>query len=243
MNYPPAEPRMDGQSGGSFTGLPYRIVLHTTETAGLPGYRDGTIAPHLTYLPNTRQWIQHVSLDTACRSLRNEAGGAETNRANALQVEIVCYSAEQIVDRYPNTGRVKVSELPDTAYEDLRDFIVWCMAEYGVQPVWPERQAFSYSEANAPGFRMSIPEWEAFNGVCGHQHVGEGNTHWDPGALDWSRIMPNGSNAPNMNEVADWAKPAWEWAYQQGLITSSSHPKDTISKEELMVFFKRYDGT
>jgi hypothetical protein len=54
--------------------------------------------------------------------------------------------------------------------------------------VWPGKQALSYTEANAAGFRMSPTEWDSFNGVCGHQHVPE-NTHWDPGAFDWTRLL------------------------------------------------------
>lgn len=52
--------------------------------------------------------------------------------------------------------------------------------------------------------------------------------------------MATGYNGePNWDEVSDWAKPAWTWAWGEGLITQSSHPKDTLTKEELMEHLKR----
>lgn len=184
--YPKAQWKGDGQSGGGYDGRPYRVVLHTTETRGVPGYADGKSAPHLTYMPVTRQWVQHSLLVTASRALRNEAGGVQTNRANALQIEIVCYSAKTIAD---TVGGLWVGNLPTTAYTDLGQFVVWAGEVFGVKPVWPGRQAFTYAQANTAGFRMTPNEWLSFNGVCGHQHVPE-NRHWDPGALDWGRLFP-----------------------------------------------------
>lgn len=182
--YPKAIWKGDGQSGGTYEGRPWRVVLHTTETPGLPGYSNGASAPHLTYLPKTRQWIQHTELTTAARALRNEAGGVQTNRARAIQVEIVCYSAKAIAHQAPAT-RLWVGDLPATAYADIREFIRWTRV---VPLVWPGKQALSSSQANAPGFRMTMTEWNAFNGVCAHQHVPE-NTHWDTGAFDWGRLL------------------------------------------------------
>jgi hypothetical protein len=72
---------------------------------------------------------------------------------------------------------------------DLREFLLWARQTFGVEMMWPERQALSYGEANSRGFRMRPTVWDAFGGVCGHQHVPEGNRHWDPGALDWNALM------------------------------------------------------
>ncbi len=102
--YPKATWLGNGVSGGSYHSAdgelgPWRIVLHTTETASMPSYRSGNTAPHLTYDPGTRIWYQHTSLQTAARALRNPAGGVQTNRERALQVEIICYSAKGIADQ------------------------------------------------------------------------------------------------------------------------------------------------
>lgn len=189
MRYPPATWKGDGKSGGSYIGVPVKVVLHTTETIGLPGYNEGLSAPHLTYNPKTRVWVQHTDLKTAARALRNQTGGVETNRANAYQVEIICYSNKAIADG--SASRLWVGDLDDLAYEDLRALIDWT----GVPVVWPGRQAFSYSQANAAGFRLGPDEWVNYNGIVGHQHVPE-NDHWDPGALDWNRIITVGVDLP-----------------------------------------------
>jgi hypothetical protein len=201
VRYPKATWKGDGTSGGSYTTGPFKLVLHTTETAGIPIYDN---APHLTYYARERRFVQHLQFDTAARALRNEAGGVQTNRDSAIQLEIVAYSAESIVDQYPNTGRVKVSELTAEQLADIREFILWACEEFGIEYKWPEKQAFSYSQANAAGFRMSNAEWDSYNGVCGHQHVPE-NTHWDPGAINWLALMEDDMPAPTQWTEADKA--------------------------------------
>jgi len=180
--YPKATWLGNGKSGGSFIGKPWRVVLHTTETTSVPGYNSGSYAPHLTYEPKNHQWYQHTSLETAARALRNESGGVQTNRANSIQVEIVCYSAKNIADQ--KDSRLWVANLDGQALADIREFLEWAPVEFE----WRGQQAHSYSEANAPGYRFTNDEWNAFNGVCSHQDLPE-NSHWDAGALDWPRLM------------------------------------------------------
>jgi hypothetical protein len=219
------------------------VVLHTTETEGLPGYDGGGSAPHLTYNPRDRTWTQHTDLSVAARALRNLSGGVETNRSRSLQVEIICYSDKGVADDDPS-DRTWVGDLDSLALSDLAAFIEWCGAEYGVEAVWPGRAALSYSQANAEGFRFTAYEWERFGGVCGHQHVTE-NDHWDPGALDWPTMMggvgnvtgPNGE--PNWDEVSEWARAAWTEAHEAGLLTDDSHPRDSLEVEQLMVYLER----
>ena len=186
--YPGSRWLGNGVSGGSWTGGPYKVVLHTTETEGLPGYNDGWSAPHVTYDPETRIWWQHTEFTHAARALRNEPGGVETNRDSALQVEIICYSAKQYVDAAP-LRRQWVADLLPHQLADIRAFLEWAHLEFGVDLMWPGRQALSSSGANTPGFRMTLDDWTNFGGVCGHQHVPE-NTHWDPGALAWDALFP-----------------------------------------------------
>ena len=56
--YPPATWKGDGDSGGAYSSEdgvlgPWRVVIHTTETSGMPGYNGGLYAPHLTYDPRS----------------------------------------------------------------------------------------------------------------------------------------------------------------------------------------------
>ena len=122
----------------------------------------------------------------AARALRNASGGVQTNRERSLQLEIIAYSNRPIAD--VGDHRDWVGDLTPEALGDIRDFIEWTGEHYGVEMVWPDRQALSYSAANTEGFKMTNKEWDQFGGVCGHQHVPE-NTHWDPGAIDWGRIV------------------------------------------------------
>jgi hypothetical protein len=174
--YPKATWLGNGYSGGTYYSSdgklgPYRVVLHTTETEGVPGYEGGATAPHLTYDPRSREWFQHTSFLTAARALRNVIGGVQTNRERALQVEIVAYSAGGIAAQ--SAARDYVGDLSPEALGDIREFLIWTRDNFGVEMRWPEKQALSYAAANAPGFRMTNEEWDAFGGVCGHQHVPE----------------------------------------------------------------------
>jgi hypothetical protein len=180
--------RGNGVAGGTFTSGPFKIVLHTTETRGIPGYNYGKSAPHVTYYPRYRRFEQHTEFTHAARALRNESGGVQTNRDSVIQLEIVCYSQKSVADRYASTGAIWVADLTDEHLDDIRDFMLWVSNEYGVQWKWPERQAFNYAQANARGFRMAPSVWDNYNGIAAHQHVPE-NTHWDTGALNWAKLM------------------------------------------------------
>ncbi len=189
--YPPAEALANGYVYGSYlTGAKPRIVWHTTETSGLPGYDGGALAPHLTYDPKTRKWYQHARLSGSVGALRDVSGGTRTNRQAAFQVEIICYSAKKIADQQPY--RMWVGDLPNTALHDLADFAVWCFTTHAIplelHPLTMARTDGSAYGSNSPT-RMSIVDWESRTfagepwGWCGHRNVPE-NTHWDPGALD-----------------------------------------------------------
>ena len=228
LKYPSAIWKGDGVSGGTYVGLPYRVVVHTTETGGLPGYGDGWSAPHLTYLPVIRKWVQHTDLKTAARGLRNPAGGVQTNRANSIQIEVVCYSNKSLADEH--SARLWVGDLTESHYADLKAFVDWAGTEFDVKPVWPGRQAFSYTEANAVGFRMTNNEWDDFTGVCGHQHVPE-NTHWDPGAFDWTQLL-----GEDIAVMPDNVQQFWVDVFDE---LGKLDPKTSASFAKALVEFKR----
>lgn len=53
---------------------------------------------------------------------------------------------------------------------------------------------------------------------------------------------PNGE--PNWDEVANWAKDAWTWAWVRDdqILSATSHPHDMIDKQQLMVHLQRMTG-
>lgn len=173
------------KSGGAHLQVPWRQVLHTTEsdtyTPSAASYFGHDLWPHatigiLTTGPDrgeARIW-QHGPITLAARAMKNERGGVETNRMRAVQVEIVWRAAE-------------AGDMPDELLDAVRDWVHWVASETGSRLVAP---GFHGSEAygtNAPQrFRPSA--WQIFNGVCGHQHVPE-NSHWDPGVIDIDSIL------------------------------------------------------
>lgn len=185
--YPLAQKRMLGEAEGSWSGKgKWKLCLHTTETEGVPDYDSdndattGELAPHLTYYAAKRTWVQDYKLTRPSESLRTY------DNDHVFQVEIICYSAKSIADA--KASRLYVGNLSENNYLDLVTFTKWLMKYVPIQAVWPGKQATSYAQANAAGFRYSAPAFYNFNGILGHQHV-PANTHWDPGAFNWKKYI------------------------------------------------------
>lgn len=175
--------------GGSFIGVPWRQVLHTTEAG--PDYRPSTASyfgrpvwPHATVarVGGAARIVQHLPISRAARALEHPAGTVETNRARAVQVEIGWWAA-------------RIGELPDDLAAALADWLVWVAGETGSPlngPVFVGPDAgWTLASVDARQ-RMSARDWLGFSGVCGHQHV-PNNRHWDPGALDLRRVLHTAS--------------------------------------------------
>ena len=178
-----------------------KVLLHTTETGGWPGYGGGASAPHLTYDPRKHEWRQHFRLDRSARALRDPSGTVvRENRDRVVQVEIVCSSDRSFARRY---GYPHVTQLDERALRDLGEFIAFMHAEWGV-PLRAAARWLPYPDSygNSPA-RMSGPEYDAFRGVLGHQHA-SGNAHGDPGDLDVTRIMAYARGAAGPPEERDW---------------------------------------
>lgn len=169
--------------------------LHTTEGTTLPDYDGGAVAPNLTALPdfaNKRlKWYQHFDIDRSSRALRNLAGGVETNTLNVVQVELVGTCDPSTHTKWTKAGYAHIywPEAPDWALQGVADFLTWLNANHHVPLTGPSLW-LPYpksGEAGSPA-RMSFAKWEAFNGICGHQHVPE-QDHGDPGAIDFPRLI------------------------------------------------------
>lgn len=178
---------------------PSRIVIHTTETARLPGYRHGSVAPHFTIgvgdpgsLPNeeagkVRIW-QHISLDRTASALRHNPGTIETNHmgAHCIQIECITYIGDQdAAGIVGNKG--KFPKALSKALAGLVGEITRALGDINIS-IYPERWSASGSYGEKASQRLSEEEWEGFNGICGHEHV-PNNTHWDPGAFDIEEFL------------------------------------------------------
>lgn len=175
--YPPANRTAQWYEGAFLRGtfpIIEKIMLHTTETSSWPGYAGGSEAPTLTYDPVSRQWRQHNYLNTSARALSDPASTpVRENRDNVIQIEIVWFAA-------------KIDQLPATAYLDLADFVAYVRKEWGGPSLV---SATFVGSSLAPKAHMSSLQYDAFNGILGHQHAPVPSTHWDPGAFDGNRLI------------------------------------------------------
>lgn len=177
-------------SGGSFTGGPPKGVLHTTETSGWPGYQNGKTCPHFTMRPNMTtlrlEIRQHVPVNVAARALVNNAGGVQTNRDSAIQIELVGTCNPEWEGR---AGYLYWPKAPMWALDQLRAFMRKLEASCGIRSVavspW---LPYPSSYGNKRGQRLTLSQWDAYSGWLGHQHVPE-NTHGDPGNLNIAALM------------------------------------------------------
>ena len=161
-----------GRTGYGYKGYAPRLVLHTTETIGLPDYASGANQPHLTIRLSSdgrdlTVW-QHQSLNIGARALL----GTSTNTANCIQVEQCMYSDGDIAKR---VGGQWVGGLSATALATLGEFYRALSDLCGIPAVFTGNKS-----------RMAQSTWLARNGwgVCDHARVPWPNSHWDCGVLD-----------------------------------------------------------
>lgn len=239
--YPKASYLGDGISGGSFiAAAPKRIIIHTTETEGIPKYSDGKSSPHLTYYVQKNRWVQHTPFDRASRALKNVSGGVQTNRQGAIQIEVVCYSNKPLADQKPS--RLWVGNLPAYAYRSIAAAVAWLVEHYDVSPYVRLPRPKPRSGVDSPA-RMGADEWNSFNGLAGHFEAPE-NDHWDPGAFDFIRLLEEVGEimepkVPFEDQVSEWAVESWRKAFHKGIVRDNTVPSARMTKEEFMVFLDR----
>ncbi len=146
---------------GSWVGGPYRIVHHTTEgstAAGAFGVFKKKSNPHFTVDDKTI-W-QHVDTSMASCALRHTT--VQTNRQEAVQIEVVGFAAK------PKSA---------ATLRNIAKLCRWIETTHGVQQVWPMGPP-----ALPPKYRSKRTSsiWLKQGGHYGHCHV-PGNTHVDPG--------------------------------------------------------------
>ncbi len=177
-----AQPRPHLAGGGTFDHVE-KLVLHTTETAGWPGYPD--FAPHLTYNPWTHVWHQHFPLTRSATTLVDGAStSVRENRDFCIQIEIVAYCDPAMVKKYGHG----IDDIDAEAVQDLAELAAW-LTRYGLElrlaSGW---LPYPKSYGNTRN-RMSGPAYDAFRGILGHEHVST-NVHGDPGDPPWlSRML------------------------------------------------------
>lgn len=163
-------------------------VLHTTEGMSWPGYSGGGEAPNATIKPIPGKGIQvreHIDFDCYAKALMNLPGGVETNRRGVIQFELIgtCdpkHKGDPAWYYWPDAD--------DAVLSALADYLRPILARYDIPHVAPGFLAYPDSYGSKRGQRMSNAAWDAFNGICGHQHVPE-NDHGDPGAFPIAALI------------------------------------------------------
>jgi hypothetical protein len=116
----------------------------------------------MTINPATGETRQHIPANRACRALRNESGGVQTNRWRVFQIEMLGFANE--VRFHP-----VMSEVARWAHDrlgvPLREGVSW------------RSYPSSYGQTSV---RLSGAEWNDYAGHLGHMHAPE-NDHGDPG--------------------------------------------------------------
>jgi hypothetical protein len=175
--YSKANQSVKGSGSGPFTGGPFKGILHTTEgptaAGAIAAFRSSGSWPHFLVDYAGNVW-QFVNTNQGARALQNLPGGVQTNLDSAIQIEIVGFASQ------PNGH-------PTAQIEALKSLMRWIEQTSGVKPKGPGRAFASGYGQNS--LRFSGPQWDSFDGWCGHCHVPE-NDHWDPGAININNLLP-----------------------------------------------------
>ena len=164
-------------AGGIDLTRPRAGVLHTTEgsfASALSEFRSH-YAPN--FLVGPRRIVQLVPLGQMAAALENHGGGVETNRWALAQIEVAGFSK---TSPYSFDG-------PTT------DALASLLATLKVKAGIPLYRPYPDAMPPTPWATYSFPRrhdghWGKTSGWYGHVEVPE-NAHWDPGALQWSRLL------------------------------------------------------
>jgi len=162
-----------------YVATPWKVVHHKTiglseNAAGL--YTPTGSWPHFTVGRSGIQ--QHIDTDTAAFALEHRAGTPETNRARAIQIELVAI--------------VAVPAHRDSLAH-LNQLLRWLETAHGIPWTWPSgRPRTATANGRDPGgHNRSATNWRSMPGHYGHSQV-PANSHWDPFYYDeeWAAIQP-----------------------------------------------------
>lgn len=174
------------------------LVLHTTETRGMPGFNHGDTAPHYVYSPTTRVWTMWSEYeDGYVGTMKGHSTGGHSN-CKAFQVEILGYS--------DGNHSPWVGDFTDQNYQDLADFVKWARERYGIGDMVTPTPDGGWRYGTGSEHRLSDEEWAEFTGLTAHGAVPR-NTHWDTGVLDLARIDALAKEEGPVDPTCPWDEP------------------------------------
>lgn len=164
---PIATPKLVNQDGGAFIGVPWRVVWHTTQNSNIQQAYNELVRERFAahFLVDENNTWQLLDTGRAARALQNRAGGVETNRANAIQIELVAFA------EYRKSAKLMAR---------ARLLALWLASAYQIPWVWPAGPSMPPVNGKDGNRHNRDPKtWYQFGGHYGHEHVPE-NIHWDP---------------------------------------------------------------
>ena len=215
------------------------IVLHTTETSGMPGFGGGDNAPHYVYKPATREWFMWAEFeDGYVGTMRGHSSGGHTN-CKAFQVEIICYSDKNIADQH--SARIWVGDLTNENIGDLAEFVAWARSRYGIgNDVTPTPDG-GWLYGTGSQYRLNEPAWDNLSGLTAHGAV-PFQSHWDTGVLDLQYIsdLAGGEDMFTHFEIgteyAEWEPVVWLLFQLEG---GTVNPNDNSSQVSDVLSWKQ----
>lgn len=160
------------RTGPMVYGAGHKIVLHTTEGAGIDGAFSTLVAnndrPHFLLDTHSGECIQMVALDQYAEALVHPANTPETNRAGCIQIEMVGFAAE--------TPKWTAHQ-----YHMVAELCSMINKQYPVSMI--NDKAFRNRAS-----RVAPDNWLRAHGYFGHEHV-PNNDHVDPGAFDIEHLF------------------------------------------------------
>lgn len=148
---------------------PFRIVHHVTESdtaLGAIATFKGDKRPYPHFTVDQNLVYQHTSIKAPARALANLSGGVETNRLNAIQIEVVGYSGQP-------KNKLTLA--------NVARLCRWIEEQWNIERIWPAGLPNPPTATGGdPGHHNRDPNiWTQQGGHYGHCHLPE-NTHWDP---------------------------------------------------------------
>jgi hypothetical protein len=151
---------------------PAKIVHHTTEGSTAEGALSALGSAHADShfvvgknKAGQQVILQLIDTNEAARALRNSPGGVETNKDNAIQIEVVGFA-----------GKAK----DPATLANVANLCRWIEKTHGVARVWPNGFPKVAVRGQDPGgHNRNADNWVHKSGHYGHSQVPE-NTHWDP---------------------------------------------------------------
>ena len=164
---------------------PFRFTVHTTEgrswVGAVDAYNAGTGPPHFTVDYAKRKKLQHIPIDRGAYALKNGPLPIETNAIANVQIEFVGFAKD--MRSTSNKQLVWMGEVFAEIADEARTLRMITDGFTLRSPRFWDEQDGVLATVNAPQ-RVSQSVWSSGQfSVYGHQHVPDGNHHWDPGFL------------------------------------------------------------